>query len=146
MNPLVVGIGAPTRGDDAVGCEVAKAIGELRLPGVDVVEHAEPIQLVDLVLGHPAVVVVDAMLTGAAPGVVRVFDGLPAPDFGPSSTHSLGVGQALELAGLLGRLPHQLFLVGIEIAEVGTGTGLSDPVRAAIPHAASQVRRLLSGG
>ena len=95
MTSLVVGIGAPTRGDDAVGIEVAKAVNGMGLAGVDVVESAEPIQLVDLIGDHPCVVIVDGMLSGAMPGEVAVFDGLPAPDFGPSSTHSLGVGQAL---------------------------------------------------
>lgn len=144
MNSLVVGIGAPTRGDDAIGIEVARAVSGLRLQGVDVIDDAEPIQLVDLVDGQRRVVVVDAMLTGVAPGEVAVFSGLPAPAFGPSSTHSFGVGQALELARVLGRLPRDLFLVGVEVAQARTGTDLSEPVRAAIPHAVAQVRQLLA--
>lgn len=54
MTSLVVGIGAPTRGDDAVGIEVAKAVNGMGLAGVDVVESAEPIQLVDLIGIIPA--------------------------------------------------------------------------------------------
>lgn len=145
MNPLVVGIGAPLRGDDAIGIEVARAVGALQLPGVDVVEAAEPIQLVDLLQGHPTAVIVDAMVSGAPPGSVAVFDALPAGGFGPTSTHSLSVEQALRLAGVLGRLPHSLFLVGVEIADATIGAGISDPVRAAVPRAAAEVRRLLGG-
>jgi len=144
VTSLVVGIGAPTRGDDAVGIEVAKAVNGMGLAGVDVVESAEPIQLVDLIGDHPCVVIVDGMLSGAMPGEVAVFDGLPAPDFGPSSTHSLGVGQALELARILGRLPRDLFLVGVEVGRTGMGAGLTAAVQAAIPHAAGEVRRLVS--
>lgn len=88
--------------------------------------------------------IVDGMLSGAMPGEVAVFDGLPAPDFGPSSTHSLGVGQALELARVLGRLPRDLFLVGVEVGRTGMGAGLTAAVQAAIPHAAGEVRRLVS--
>ncbi len=146
MSPLVVGIGSPHRGDDAIGIEVAKAVRALHLAGVDVIEAAEPIHLVDLIQGYSLVVVVDAMLSGAAAGEVMVFDALPAPEFGPSSTHSLGVGQALELARVLDRLPLSLFLVGVEIAEVAVSSELSDPVRAAIPNAATQVRALLERG
>jgi hydrogenase maturation protease len=143
VNPLVVGIGAASRGDDGIGFEVARAVGAMRLSGVDVVEAAEPIRLVDLVLGRPLVVIVDAMVTGAAPGDVVVFDALPAAGFGPSSTHSLSVGQALGLARVLGRMPHSLSLVGVEIAEDRLGVGISAAVRAAVPRAAAEVRRLL---
>lgn len=145
MNPLVVGIGAPIRGDDAVGIEVARTVASWQMSDVDVVADAEPIHLVDLVAGHRTVVIADAVVSGAAPGEVTVFDRLPAPGFAPSSTHSLGVCQALELARVLGRLPSSLFLVGVEIDAAGFGAGLSEAVRAAVPLAAREVRRLVGG-
>jgi hydrogenase maturation protease len=144
VNPLVVGIGATARGDDAIGVEVARAVDALQLTGVDVVEAAEPVQLLDLVEGRPTVIIVDAMLTGAAPGAVAIVDHLPAPDRRPSSTHGLGVGQALALARILDRLPHRLFIVGVEITDALLGSGLSGPVQAAVPRAADEIRRLLS--
>lgn len=143
MNPLVIGIGAPTRGDDAVGIEVARQVRARGLPRVDVVEVEDALALVDLVAGRSTVAVVDAMLSGSYAGDVAVFDALPAPGFAPGSTHAVSVGQALELARVLGHFPARLFLVGVEIADTAVGSDLSDPVRAAIPHAADEVCRLL---
>jgi len=65
---LIIGIGNPSRGDDALGPLAAQRLAELALPGVEVltdfqlqVEHA-----LDL-LGRREAIFVDAAATGEAP-------------------------------------------------------------------------------
>ena len=61
---LVVGLGAPDRGDDGVGPTVARLVAdrvaEHGPDGVLVVAHEDPTTLVALMSGRRAVVVVDA--------------------------------------------------------------------------------------
>ena len=71
---LVVGLGSPDRGDDAVGGDVARAVAALALPDVEVVEHEDPTDLIELFSGRSLVVVVDAVLSGTATGAVRVIE------------------------------------------------------------------------
>jgi hydrogenase maturation protease len=141
-----VGIGS-VHGDDAVGPAVARLLEGT--PGVDVVERADPSSLVELLGGRDLVVVVDAMVSGAEPGGVRVFEtsDIPRPvRFGGGGTHGIGVDEALELARLLDRLPSRVVVVGIEVSGIGTGTGLSPEARAATTRAARVVGEILGGG
>jgi len=75
--PLVIGVGNRDRGDDAVGPVVADAVADRCGDAVEsiVVEG----DLADLALrwgDAQTVVVVDAMVGGAAPGTVVELDGL----------------------------------------------------------------------
>jgi len=91
---LVLAIGNPSRGDDALGPLAAQALAELALPGVEVltdfqlqVEHA-----LDL-LGRSGVVFVDATASGEAPFELRPL--APAADASHTS-HSLSPAAVLD--------------------------------------------------
>ncbi|MBK7047174.1 MAG: hydrogenase maturation protease [bacterium] len=86
--------------------------------------------------GTPCLVM-DAARMGREPGAVVAFrpeevklrisgDGL--------SLHGLGLAEALGLADRLGRMPRDLKVIGVEPAQVGLGTGLSDAAAAAVPR------------
>jgi hydrogenase maturation protease len=158
VRALVVGLGSPDRGDDAVGPEVAAALARTAagrgLAGVTVVEHEDPTALVDLLEPTDptdptgtwdAVIVIDAVRSGAAPGTLTVLDvGADGQRFaalgarldpGPAGTHGFGLAGAIELARALDRLPRRVVVVGVEAAGFEHGAPLSDPVRAAIPRA-----------
>ena len=55
---LVIGLGSPDRGDDAIGPTVAAAVAgvvaERQMPGVHVVEQEDPTALVELLDPHGA--------------------------------------------------------------------------------------------
>lgn len=136
----VVGLGNPMRGDDAVGPMVATRARDL--PGVDrVVEHADPLDLVDLLHEARSLVLVDATLGGGDPGAVTVWEpkanGLPRPRVGASS-HGFGAETAVELAVALGARPGRLVFVGVE-AERFDCDGLSPAVAGAVERAVAAV-------
>jgi hydrogenase maturation protease len=156
---LVVGLGSPDRGDDAVGpavaAAVAQAVSERGIAGVHVVEHEDPTALVDLldpaggVGPWEAVVIVDALRSGAAHGTVTILDvGSDGVDLarlgarldpGPAGTHGLGLASALALAGALDRLPPLVTVVGIEALAFDHGAPLSAAVAASVPLATEAV-------
>ena len=122
---LFVGIGNPMRGDDAAGLLVATRLRELSPPGLRVIElEGEPIDLIEAFGGAPAVIVADAVSSGAEPGTVHRFDAAAAPlpaALAAHSTHALGLAEAVELARALGRLPERLTVLGIEGARFEAG-------------------------
>ena len=156
---LVVGLGAPDRGDDAIGPIVAGAVARTvaarQLPGMVVVEREDPTSLVELMDpsgpegGSDTVVIIDAVRSGAAAGTVAVIEaGADAPglavigarlDPGPAGTHGFGLAGALELARALDRLPPRVVVIGVEATDFGHGAPLSDPVAAAIGPAVDAV-------
>ena len=144
---LVVGLGSPDRGDDAVGGEVARAVAALAPPDVEVVEHEDPTDLIELFSGRSLVVVVDAVRSGTGTGTVRVLEtgvgGEPLPETawagtGRAGTHAFGVAAAVELARALRRLPPRVVLVGVEAAAFDYGAPLTPEVAAAMPDAVEE--------
>ena len=148
--PLVVGLGSPDRGDDAVGVVVARTVAGRHLPDVDVVVHEDPTDLVELWSGRELVVVVDAVRSSAEPGtLVLVETGaggerLPESAWGRAGrggTHAFGLAAAVELARALHRLPGRVVLVGVEAASFDHGAPLSPAVAAAVRTALDAVLR-----
>jgi len=144
---LVLGVGNAYRGDDAVGLVVARRLQEDPLDGVTIVCTAgEGTALLALWQDTDAVVLVDAVWTGARPGTLHRFElstqPLPAL-FSRVSTHAFGVAEAIELARALRQLPPALVVYGVEGAIFETGVGFSALVAAAVPQVITQVRQEL---
>ena len=161
---LVVGLGSPDRGDDAVGplvaAAVARATSQRGLVGVHVVEHEDPTALIDLLDpaspagAWSAAVIIDAVRSGATPGTVSVLEVGPDGqdlaclgarlDPGPAGTHGFGLAGAIELARALDRLPPRVVIVGIEAHDFGYGAPLAVAVRASVPTATDAVLAAVS--
>ncbi len=107
--------------------------------------EGEPLGLLELWDGARAVVLVDAIHSGAAPGTIHRVDAscepIPALLRGSSSTHALGVGEAIELARALDRLPERVVVYGVEGVCFGAGSGLSGEVDAVTDALAEAVLR-----
>jgi len=144
---LVVGIGNPERGDDGAGVAVVRRLRGRIGRGVRLLELPSNVsRLLDCWDGADAVVLVDAMSSGATPGTVQRFDAaaapLPSRAFPGGSTHGFGVAEAIEIARALGRLPRQLVVYGIEGACFGDEHGLSAPVEAAVRDLTGSLERV----
>lgn len=146
MTILVIGIGHPFRGDDSVGPRVAEAVAALTLPDVEVLaHHGEGTDLMERWQGFERVVVVDATASGAPCGTIRQWDGaqpLPAALF-PKGSHVFGLAEAVEMARLLGRLPPNLTIIGVEGADFTLGAPLSAPVATAVGTVAAMCAGLM---
>jgi hydrogenase maturation protease len=127
--PLVVGVGNRVRGDDAAGLLAARRLGGIELEG-------DTSALVELLAGEPSAIVIDAVRSGAPPGTVHRFqvDSTPLPVTlrSSSSSHAVGVSEAIELARALGRLPETVTVLGIEGECFALGAPMSSRVAAAV--------------
>jgi hydrogenase maturation protease len=140
---VVIGIGNAFRGDDAAGRAVAKRVQERAPAELDVVVcELEPTRLIDAWDGAELAVLVDAVSSGAEPGTVHRFDATSEPlqsrEF-RSSTHALGIGETIELARAIGRLPSRVVVFGVEGEAFGSGTGLSAPAAEGVERAVELV-------
>ena len=148
---VVLGVGNSLRHDDAAGLEALRALQALlggRERGERIALRAheqETLGLIELWTDADAALIVDAVRSGAPPGVVHRVDAArgPVPERlrSSSSTHAIGVAEAIELARALGRLPAHLVLYGVEGRDFESGEGLSAPVRAAVPGLADELLR-----
>jgi hydrogenase maturation protease len=142
---LVIGLGNELRGDDGAGIMIAR---RLRDPawntGIEVREMGgDPTALLDAWQGRDAVVVVDATRSGAPPATIWRLDAsrepLPVQFRGSASTHAIGLGEAVELARVVERLPAHLIVYAVEGRTFDAGVGLSAELRALLPELAEMV-------
>ncbi len=129
------------RSDDGVGARVLELIGEdfeTRLITGDCA------QLIDLWADCDKVIIVDAAKSGAPIGTIHEFDAInteiPRGCFIHTS-HEFGVAEAIETARILGQLPKQLYVYGIEGGNFSFGEDLSPEVKAACELVAGRIIR-----
>jgi hydrogenase maturation protease len=133
---LVAAIGNPDRGDDGIGPAVARQLRGRVPDGVRVIERrGDILALVDEWQGFALVFIVDAASPSGQPGRIHRLDlsSRPLPDgFARSSTHAFGVGEAVELARRLERLPPRIVAYLVEGGRFGLGEPLSPAVAAVV--------------
>ncbi|MEE1744307.1 MULTISPECIES: hydrogenase maturation protease [unclassified Streptomyces] len=138
----VIGVGNEFRHDDGVGWAVVARLAERAeerpLPSGTALRvcDGDPARLITLWEDADLAIVVDA--AHAQPGLpgrlhrLKVDDGQLSQTGTATSSHGLGLGNAVELARHLDRLPGQLVVYAIEGANSSLGTGLSAPVAAVV--------------
>jgi hydrogenase maturation protease len=151
---LVVGLGNPILGDDAVGWHVADAV-EARLDGrgagaggprVEVERLAVGgLSLMERLVGYRRAILVDALLTGsAAPGTVSrlSLDEVPGGEAGHlDSVHDASLRDALVAGRAMGAsLPVEIVVIAVEAAQVvDFSEEMTPAVAAAVPEAVEAV-------
>jgi|SRR5579859_317147 len=141
----VVGLGQELRGDDAAGCFVARRLQtDLSKDETRLVLEAGPApesQTGPLRKFRPALVIfVDAAQLGEAPGAVRWLP-WEATAGTSNSTHGLPIEMtARYLSAMLGC---QIFVIGIQPAEMTLGAALTPAVQAAADELAAGLLAVL---
>ncbi len=141
----VLGIGSVLMGDDAAGPWVVQVLeAGWRMPeGVTLFDAGTPgPELNHYLLGLDALIVVDTVSAKEPPGTVRVYrrdEILEAPPSPRVTPHQPGLREALLTGEFAGAAPADVMLVGVVPERVELGTGLSAPVRDALPRMAETV-------
>ncbi|MEV5607569.1 hydrogenase maturation protease [Streptomyces sp. NPDC052225] len=144
----VIGVGNAFRRDDGVGHAVVAALQQRArqrpLPPGTVLTacDGDPARLIALWADAELAVVVDAAHAHPAhPGRVHRLEldaeHLERPP--TTSSHGLGLGEAVELARVLGRLPRRLVVYAVETAETTLGDELSATVSAVVDPLSADV-------
>ena len=140
---LIIGLGNEYRRDDAVGLVVARCLKERAPEHVRVLEESrEGMALIDSWKDANAVILIDAVHSGAEPGSLHRLDAHRQPipaEFSHCSTHAFSVAEAIELARALGQLPARLIFYGIEGKTFEAGLGLSPEVGKAAQEVVDRV-------
>jgi hydrogenase maturation protease len=146
---LIAGIGNIFMGDDAFGSVVARRLAQRSWPdGVRVMDFG--IRSLDLTYElldpHDAVILVDVVPRGGAPGTLYVIE----PEVAPSTTditmegHTMNPVEVLRMAAALGGPVQRIFLVGCEPGSVEEmQDGLTDAVRRAADEAIALIESLV---
>ena len=141
---LVVGLGNPDRGDDGIGAAVVEAVRGRAPAGVSLATRSgDLLAMLGEWRGLEALVCVDAAASLGAPGTIHRFDLATAPPprelAAPTSSHALGLADALAMGAVLGLLPPVVIVFAIEGETFAMGAPMSPTVAAAADAAAAVV-------
>ncbi|HSZ43070.1 MAG TPA: hydrogenase maturation protease [Trebonia sp.] len=151
---LVAGVGNIFLGDDAFGVEVARLLADRPSQAGVVIKDfgIRGVHLVyELLDGCDLFVLIDAAPGGREPGTVTVLevdpaDCAPGPEAmapGVMDAHSLAPDDIFAMLTSMGGRPGRSLVVACEPANVSAGIGLTEQVRAALPHAVRAVEEIL---
>jgi hydrogenase maturation protease len=147
--PLLIGAGNRWRRDDGVGAWLVERLGVRLGTAVETrLLSGEGAGLIDAWQGHATVWLFDAAAPSGRPGrVTRIAaHAQPVPaELCHHSTHRFGVGEAIEMARVLGQLPERLELVAVEGLDFGEGEGLSEVLERAAEMQLDELEALLRG-
>ena len=142
MKSLVVGLGNPIMGDDAIGCRCAEAIeaalSPQELETLEVIQFFRGgISLMERLIGYDRVLIIDSITgCGLKPGAVRKLTLDEIPSYTVNSPHDGSLKTALEFGRQMGvELPHQVDILAVEIEpKFEFSDQLSPIVEAGIPQ------------
>jgi hydrogenase maturation protease len=142
---VVIGVGNRLRGDDGAGLEAVRRVRDCELSASIAVHlhEGEPVGLLELWDGAEAALLVDAVHSGAPPGTIHRLDASHAPLPSPLrrvSSHTIGIGETIELSRALGTLPPTVRVYGVEGRRFDVGTELTEEVGVALHELVREVR------
>lgn len=141
MNVRIIGLGNVLMSDDGFGPFAVRLLDALyQLPdGVEVVDAGTPgLDLTPFLLDADAVIFLDTVKSGRAPGTIHVFDRdeilaqRPVPRLSP---HDPSLKDALLTVEAAGAGPSRVLLIGVVPASVAVGVELTAPVHEAVAPA-----------
>lgn len=147
---LVLGIGNVLLSDDGAGVHVARKLAQ-DLAGSEDVEVIDggtlSFTLAPLISAAQRLIILDATELGLSPGAVQTFVGAEVDGlFGRTrlTVHEVNLRDVLDIARLMGAIPAERALVGIQPASLGWGMVPTPAVSSALEHATGNVLELLA--
>jgi hydrogenase maturation protease len=140
---IVLGIGNTLMQDDGVGVKAIRSLQQSSLPeGIDmeiIDVGTAPDLSVFVDRGVDKLIIIDAVQAHGIPGTIYRFT--PALLEGSEfvSAHDLSIRQSLAMMQLVGNLPAETVIIGVEPEEIGWGTNLSSKIEQKLPDVVATV-------
>ena len=134
----VIGLGDPSRPDQAVGIRVVRALRGRVPPDVILLEDGDPLTMLEQWEKFGTVILVDAVRSGSPLGTVQVFDGRHLPPLvraGILASHGFSMREIIGVGEALGTLSQVVRVIGIEDPEFRPGLPLAPEVEVSVPAA-----------
>ena len=141
----IIGVGSP-HGDDQVGWMAIEMLQQEPSVNARLCAVGDPVDILERASGVRRLWIVDACRSGSEPGqIIRMewnSDGISEQQW--QSTHRISLMETLQLADTLGRLPDEVIVYGIEIAQCLPQSQVCTAVTAALPQLVGMIRSELA--
>jgi hydrogenase maturation protease len=147
---IVLGLGNILNRDEGAGVyavkELEKILPEKIKAEVELVDGGVlGMDLLPYVERASHLLILDAVDSGAQPGEVREYakDKIELFYHGRISWHQLGFQEVLAVAKVRGKYPENVYLIGVQPADIKTGLGLSRKVKTSVQRMAKRAAEVL---
>jgi len=134
---LILGIGNLLLKDEGIGVHVAQRMMEMALPpDVEVMDGGTMgINLLSYIEERKKVVVIDAVMTDAPPGMLYRFTDRDLEENRDMlfSAHDIDFTHVLKMARMFEKRPDEVIFIGVKPEEISEGIGLSPSIEEKIP-------------
>jgi hydrogenase maturation protease len=143
--PIIVGVGAEFRGDDCFGLDVVdELLATGKFPSARLTKCTDLSRLLYFMAADQGLVIVDAVRDSQRQHgdliAWEITNGKLPRDRASTSSHSVGLGDALQLAATLGRLPQRVRFIGV----VGSSFALGSPMTPELKVKVGEVAALIA--
>jgi hydrogenase maturation protease len=135
MGKFVVGIGNVLLRDEGIGCHVVRALEEIALPDVEIVDGGTCPDVLQLIGDADKLVIVDAVKGGGVPGQIYRFhpEDITLNEKPVLSLHDMSLIDNLRLVQLWHNMGEAV-VIGVEPGELSWGLELSSELQQKIPR------------
>lgn len=143
----VIGIGNILMRDDGIGIHAIKSLGELPIPqkiNLKIIDGGlEPDLTVLVDEGVAKLILVDAIQAGGPPGDVYRYTikDIENSTYQARSTHSFNIKQSLTMMQIVGSLPKDIVIIGVQPKDMSPGTELSPEIAEKIPEVLEKIKQ-----
>lgn len=139
MRAVVLGIGNTILSDEGVGVHAVVALEkQYRLPaGVEAIDGGTAgMELIEALSDLDLLVVLDTIVAGKEPGTIISLAGDDIPVFFRKklSPHQIGLADVLASLELLGALPKETLVFGVQPVSLELGMEMTPPVAVRVPE------------
>jgi hydrogenase maturation protease len=141
MKTLILGIGNPVLGDDAVGIAVANKLKGKKLKNADIETANTTVDIISFISGYDRVFIVDAVKTkNGKIGEIHKLGSENLRQTMRHSVHEIDLSTMLKTGEKLGVKMPEIIIYGIELDNIDRfSEGLSKDVEAAVPKVVEKI-------
>ena len=142
---VVIGIGNLIRRDDGVGIHAIRALGNVKISeniDLKIIDGGlEPDLAVLVDHGVDKLIIIDAVLSQRKPGDIQrlPISTVEKSGYETRSAHYLNMRQSLKMLELLGNMPKEIVVFGVEPDDMSPGTDLSPIIAGILPEVVKTV-------
>ncbi|MDH4067481.1 MAG: HyaD/HybD family hydrogenase maturation endopeptidase [Dehalococcoidia bacterium] len=135
MAKFVVGIGNVLLKDEGIGCHVVRALEEVNLSDVEVIDGGTCLDVLQLSRNADKLIIVDAVKGGGMPGQIYRFhiEDVTLEKKALLSLHDMSLVDTLKLMQLWHNIDEAV-IIGVEPKDIDWGLELSPELREKIPQ------------
>ncbi|MCX8034021.1 MAG: HyaD/HybD family hydrogenase maturation endopeptidase [Thermodesulfovibrio sp.] len=129
----IIGVGNILMQDEGVGPKVTEILKKNYIfePAIEIIDGGTlGLDLLPYIEKYKKIIIIDVVEFGKEPGFIKILRGEEIPPYLKTklSVHHVGVQDLLEVARLMGVMPEELVLVGIQPQSIDLGLDLTPTV------------------